>query len=223
MTGYAGHVTPGGPAQVRELTALVLRKCSVGEFDNNVYLVTCRATGEQLLVDAAADAERLRRFVGEGGDPARLATIVTTHRHHDHVRALRELSSWSGAVTMAGADDADHLPLSPDRRLGHGDQIRVGEVTLDVLHLRGHTDGGIALAYTDPAGSTHLLTGDSLFPGGVGNTKLPGQSFDRLYADVTERIFDAYDDATWVYPGHGDDTTLGVERPHLTEWRDRGW
>jgi glyoxylase-like metal-dependent hydrolase (beta-lactamase superfamily II) len=72
-------------------------------------------------------------------------------------------------------------------------------------------------------GGTHLLTGDSLFPGGVGNTKLPGQSFERLYADVTERIFDVYDDATWVYPGHGDDTTLGVERPHLTEWRDRGW
>ncbi len=221
MSPYAGHVTPGGPSEVRELPALVIRKCSVGEFDNNAYLLTCRETGEQLLVDAATDAPRLQAFVAEG--TGRLSEIVTTHRHPDHVRARAELARWSGAPTAAGADDADALPLAPDRRLVHGDIVRVGAVELDVVHLRGHTEGGVALAYADPAGFTHLLTGDSLFPGGVGNTKMPGQSFEALYADVVARIFEVYGDDTWIYPGHGDDTTLGVERPHLGEWLARGW
>ncbi|MGV1007318.1 MAG: MBL fold metallo-hydrolase [Dermatophilaceae bacterium] len=218
---YAGNVTPGGPSDVRELSGLTIRKCSVGDFDNNAYLLTCRASGEQLLVDAAADAERLGRFVAEG--TGALGVIVTTHRHPDHVRALAALAASTGAVTMAGEDDADALPLAPDRRLRHGDRVRFGEIDLGVLHLRGHTPGSVALAYEDPHGHTHLFTGDSLFPGGVGNTKNPGQSFESLYADVTRRIFDVYDDDTWVYPGHGADTTLGVERPHLGEWLDRGW
>jgi glyoxylase-like metal-dependent hydrolase (beta-lactamase superfamily II) len=221
MSRYAGHVTSGGASDVRELREVVIRKCSVGEYDNNAYLLTCRATGEQLLVDAAADAPRLRAFVAEG--TGSLGGIVTTHRHGDHVRALVEIASWSGASTASGADDAAALPLAPDRALVHGDVMRVGSVTLNVVHLRGHTEGGVALAYADPAGFTHLITGDSLFPGGVGNTKMPGQSFEQLYADVTSRIFDVYGDDTWVYPGHGDDTTLGAERPHLGEWLARGW
>ncbi len=218
---YTGNVTPGGPSDVRELPRLVIRKCSVGDLDNNAYLLTCRSTGEQLLIDAAADAPRLRRLVDEG--TGRLATIVTTHRHHDHVRALAELAASTGAATMAGEDDADALPVRPDRRLRHGDRVRLGDIDLDVLHLRGHTPGSVALAYADPDGHTHLWSGDSLFPGGVGNTKQPGQSFESLYADVTGRVFDVYDDDTWVYPGHGADTTLGTERPHLQEWRERGW
>ena len=221
MSRYAGHVTSGGASDVRELRELIIRKCSVGEYDNNAYLLTCRATGEQLLVDAAADAPRLRAFVAEG--TGSLGGIVTTHRHGDHVRALAEIAAWSGAPTAAGAEDAAALPLAPDRALVHGDVLQVGAVDLDIVHLRGHTEGGVALAYADPAGFTHLITGDSLFPGGVGNTKMPGQSFEQLYADVTARIFDVYGDDTWVYPGHGDDTTLGVERPHLAEWRARGW
>ncbi|EBF6878330.1 MBL fold metallo-hydrolase, partial [Salmonella enterica subsp. enterica serovar Saintpaul] len=127
----------------------------------------------------------------------------------------------TGATTVCGADDASGMPLRPDRTVGQGDQVRVGEVVLDVIHLRGHTPGSIALAYDDPHGHTHLFTGDSLFPGGVGNTKNPGQSFDSLIEDVTTRVFDVYDDDTAVYPGHGADTTLGAERPHLQEWRDR--
>jgi len=221
MSPYAGHVTSGGPSQVRELRDLVIRKCSVGEYDNNAYLLTCRATGDQLLVDAAADADRLRAFVAEG--TGGLTAILTTHRHPDHVRALVEVAGWAGAPTLAGTEDAEALPLAPDRRLLHGDRVTVGAVTLDVVHLRGHTEGGVALAYVDPAGGAHLLTGDSLFPGGVGNTKMPGQSFEQLYADVTERVFGVYGDDAWVYPGHGDDTTLGRERPHLPEWLARGW
>lgn len=111
MSRYAGHVTSGGPSEVRELRDLVIRKCSVGEFDNNAYLLTCRATGEQLLIDAAADAPRLQALVAEG--TGALGGIVTTHRHSDHVRALVELAAWSGASTASGADDAAALPLAP--------------------------------------------------------------------------------------------------------------
>lgn len=218
---YAGNVTPGGPSDVRELARLTIRKCSVSDFDNNVYLLTCRATGDQLLIDAAADPARLRRLIDEG--TGRLDTIVTTHRHFDHVQALAELAAETGAQTMAGVEDSDDLPVAPDRRLEQGDRVKVGEVELDVLHLRGHTPGSVALAYADPDGHAHVFTGDSLFPGGVGNTKQPGQSFESLFAYVTARIFDVYDDETWIYPGHGADTTLGAERPHLGEWLERGW
>lgn len=219
--GYTGHVTRGGPAAVRELAALTIRKLEVGGFGNNAYLLTCRATGEQLLVDAAAEPDRLLTLVADGGDG--LATVVTTHSHHDHVGALPEVVAATGARTVAGSDDADALPVPVDVRVGQGDTVTVGDVTLDVVHLRGHTPGSIALAYPDPGGRTHLFTGDSLFPGGVGNTKNPGQSFDSLIEDVTTRVFDVYDDDTWFYPGHGDDSTLGAERPHLPEWRARGW
>ena len=221
MTAYDGDVSPGGPAQVRELAHLVIRKVAVSEMSNNAYLLTCRETGEQLLVDAADDAARLGALVREGSGS--LDHVVTTHQHWDHVRALRDLVDAFHPRTYAGADDADALPVRPDVRLQHGDTVTVGEVRLDVVHLRGHTPGSVALAYADPAGHTHLFTGDSLFPGGVGNTKNEGQSFDSLIEDVTTRVFDVYDDETWIYPGHGGDTTLGAERPHLGEWRERGW
>ena len=218
---YAGAVTPGGPSDVRELEALTIRKCSVGSMDNNAYLLTSTATGAQLLIDAAADAPRLTALLSEG--TGSLDLVVTTHQHHDHVQALAEVVAATGARTAAGAEDADALPVPVDDRLGQGDRVRFGDITLDVLHLRGHTPGSIALAYADPGGHTHLFTGDSLFPGGLGNTKSPGQDFDALIADVSDRVFDVYDDETWVYPGHGGDTTLGAERPHLDEWRARGW
>ncbi len=220
MSRYAGHVTSGGPSEVRELRDLVIRKCSVGEFDNNAYLLTCRATGEQLLIDAAADAPRLQAFVAEG--TGALSGIVTTHRHSDHVRALVELAAWSGASTASGADDAAALPLAPDRALVHGDRLVIGAVGLDVVHLRGHTEGGVALVYADPAGFTHLFTGDSLFPGGAGRVTTP-EDFDSLMTDLERRIFDVYPDDTVVHPGHGKPTTLGAERPHLPEWWARRW
>ncbi|KRE41346.1 MBL fold metallo-hydrolase [Knoellia sp. Soil729] len=221
MGGYTGDVSPGGPTQVRELEHLVIRKAAVSEMSNNTYLLTCRGTGEQLLIDAADDSPRLRELVAEG--TGSLEHLVTTHQHWDHVRALPDLVEAFQPRTYAGADDADALPTRPEVRLAQGDTITVGRCRLDVLHLRGHTPGSVALAYADPAGHTHLFTGDSLFPGGVGNTKNPGQSFDDLIEDVTTRVFDEFDDETWVYPGHGGDTTLGAERPHLTEWRERGW
>jgi glyoxylase-like metal-dependent hydrolase (beta-lactamase superfamily II) len=214
-------VTPAGPSDVRELSALVIRKASVSEMDNNVYLLTCRATGAQLMIDAADDPRRCLALVAEG--TGRLDHIVTTHQHWDHTRALADVAAATGARTYAGADDADALPIAPDVRLEHGETLAVGESSLSVIHLRGHTPGSVALAYRDPGGRTHLFTGDSLFPGGVGNTTRPGQDFDSLLADVTGRVFDVYGDGTWFYPGHGNDSTLGAERPQLPEWRERGW
>jgi len=218
---YTGMVSPGGPAAVRELDGLTIRKASVSEMDNNVYLLTCTSSGTQALIDAADDAARLLALVQEGGDG--LDLVVTTHQHWDHHRALAEVLAATSARSAAGADDAEALPVAPDVRLEQGDTVTFGDVTLDVLHLRGHTPGSVALAWTEPSGRVHLFTGDSLFPGGVGKVNKDPERFASLLADVQERVFDRYDDRTWVYPGHGADTTLGAERPSLPLWRERGW
>ena len=215
---YHGAVTPGGTPDVRELTHLVITKLAVSEMANNVYLLRCRATDEQVLIDAADDASRILSMVGDDG----LSKVITTHQHWDHHRALAAVVESTKAETYAGAEDADELPVHVDRRVGDGDRIAVGECELEVIHLVGHTPGSIALLYDDPTGTPHLFTGDSLFPGGVGKTWSP-EDFTSLIGDVTTKIFDRLPDETWFYPGHGDDSTLGAERPHLEEWRARGW
>jgi len=219
---YTGNVVPGGPTDRRDLPRLTIRKSSVGTMANNVYLLTCARTGAQLLIDAADEPDRIMSMVQEGGGG--LDVIVTTHQHADHHRALPQVvEAARPTTTAAGAADADHLPVIPTRRLAHGDTLRFGDITLKVIQLRGHTPGSVALAYHDPQGHNHLWTGDSLFPGGVGNVEKDPERFASLLGDVQSRIFDVYDDDTWVYPGHGADTTLGAERPHLREWRERGW
>lgn len=216
---YTGNVTAGGETEARDAGPLAIRKVSVGDMDNNVYLLS-PSTGGSLLIDAATDPDRLVALVAESG--TELSTIVTTHRHHDHVGALTALADRTGAFTIAGVRDADALPLSPHRAVDQGDTIAVGDQTLDVIALRGHTPGAIALAWTAPDGQVHLFTGDSLFPGGPGKTG-SAEDFTSLMDDLESRVFDVYGDDTWVYPGHGGDTTLGAERPHLAEWRERGW
>ncbi|MCA0322060.1 MAG: MBL fold metallo-hydrolase [Actinobacteria bacterium] len=219
---YTGDVTPGGPSDVRELPDLTIRKMSVSPMHNNVYLLTCRATGDQLLIDAADDPQRCLTLVAEG--TGSLHHLVTTHRHWDHTRALTDVAEATGAVTYAGDLDAEGLPVAPTVRLVDGDRISLGDLSLDVAIVSGHTAASVVLAYRDPTGHAHVFTGDTLFPGGVGATRNdPSQSFDDLYRDVTAKIFDRYDDDTWIYPGHGGDTTLGAERPHLAEWAERGW
>jgi glyoxylase-like metal-dependent hydrolase (beta-lactamase superfamily II) len=219
---YTGDVISGGPTDRRDLPRLTIRKANVGTMANNVYLLTCARTGRQLLIDAADDPARIMALVEEGGGG--LDVIVTTHQHWDHHRALAQVvEAAKPTTTAAGADDADSLPVIPTRRLSHGDTLEFGDISLNVIHLRGHTPGSVALAYDDPQGHTHLWTGDSLFPGGVGNVQKDPERFASLLSDVQTRIFDLYDDDTWIYPGHGADTTLGAERPHLPEWRARGW
>ena len=219
---YTGDVTPGGPSDVRELPDLTIRKMSVSPMHNNVYLLTCRATGDQLLIDAADDPQRCLALVAEG--TGSLHHLVTTHRHWDHTRALTDVAEATGAVTYAGDLDAEGLPVAPTVRLVDGDRISLGDLSLDVAIVSGHTAASVVLAHRDPTGHAHVFTGDTLFPGGVGATRNdPSQSFDDLYRDVTAKILDRYDDDTWIYPGHGGDTTLGAERPHLSEWAERGW
>lgn len=218
---YTGHVEPGTAAR-KTLPGVSIIKMSVGPMDNNAYLVTCSRTGESLLIDAANDADHLVALVNEHAPSLEL--IVTTHQHGDHWQALAALADATGAPTAAHELDAGPLPVPPARFLANGDTIAAGDLVFDVIHLRGHTPGSVALALrpTPERPATHLFTGDCLFPGGVGKTWQPGD-FEQLLDDVTTRVFDSFEDATAVYPGHGDDTQLGLERPHLAEWRERGW
>jgi glyoxylase-like metal-dependent hydrolase (beta-lactamase superfamily II) len=214
---YTGEVRPGGAPDSRKLADLTITKVSVGPMDNNAYLLRCRATGRQLLIDAANESDRLLSLVGESG----LSTVVTTHRHHDHWYALADVVNATGATSVAHADDAGALPVV-DVTVADGETVRVGECALEVIHLVGHTPGSVALLYRDPAGHPHLFTGDSLFPGGPGRTTNP-TDFTSLMDDLDEKVFGRLPDDTWFYPGHGNDSTLGNERPAIPEWRARGW
>jgi glyoxylase-like metal-dependent hydrolase (beta-lactamase superfamily II) len=214
---YTGEVSGSGPADVRELAALTISKLSVGPMDNNAYLLRCAATGEQLLIDAANDERRLLALIGDAG----LATVVTTHGHADHWQALEDVVEATGAVAVAHPADAGQLPVKVNTVEDH-DVVRVGAVELEVIHLVGHTPGSIALLYRDPAGHPHLFTGDSLFPGGPGRTTNP-TDFASLMDDLEAKVFGSLPDDTWFYPGHGNDSTLGHERPSIPQWRARGW
>jgi glyoxylase-like metal-dependent hydrolase (beta-lactamase superfamily II) len=216
---YTGDVSPGGQADVRELPALTIAKVSVGPMDNNAYLLRCAQTGEQLLIDAANEAPRLLSLVGDAG----LSTVVTTHQHQDHWMALSDVVVATGARAVAHPADAGGLPV-PTEPVGEGQSVDVGQVSLEVIHLVGHTPGSIALLYRDPApgGIPHLFTGDSLFPGGPGRTTNP-TDFTSLMDDLEAKVFGPLPDETWFYPGHGKDSTLGTERPAIPEWRARGW
>jgi len=217
---YTGAVQVGGPMDVRRLPGLTIAKLAVGPMDNNAYLLRCTQTGEGLLIDAANEAGRLHELVRLDGPP--VSAILTTHRHPDHWQALAETVTDADAAVYAGEEDADELPVAVDERLSHGDVITVGDATLDIIALRGHTPGSIAVLYREPEGIPHLFTADSLFPGGVGKTLSP-EDFASLMDDVEGRIFGELPDETWFYPGHGNDSTLGEQRPHLAEWRERGW
>ncbi|MFF9026264.1 MBL fold metallo-hydrolase [Streptomyces iakyrus] len=215
---YSGEVTVGGPADVHELKDLMITKIAVGPMNNNAYLLRCRATDEQLLIDAADEAETLLGMIGGDG----IASVVTTHRHGDHWQALAEVVAATGARTYAGREDAEGIPVRTDVPVDDGDTIRVGHVELTARHLVGHTPGSIALVYDDPHGHPHVFTGDCLFPGGPGRTTRP-EEFNSLMGGLETKLFDVLPDETWIYPGHGNDTTIGTERPHLAEWRARGW
>ncbi|MFZ8910719.1 MAG: MBL fold metallo-hydrolase [Candidatus Nanopelagicales bacterium] len=215
---YSGDVHVGGPAAVHELPHLIVSKMAVGPMDNNAYLLRCRDTGEQVLIDAAAEPRALLDLIGSDG----IEAVITTHRHADHWQALGEVVAATGATTIAGRYDAEGIPVMTDVLLDDGDEIAFGSVTLRAIHLIGHTPGSIALVYDDPEGQPHLFTGDCLFPGGVGKTA-NAEDFASLYSGVVTKVFDVLPDETWVYPGHGNDTTLGRERGSLEEWAERGW
>ncbi|WP_115789643.1 MBL fold metallo-hydrolase [Arthrobacter silvisoli] len=212
---------------IHSLRDITIRRISVSGMDNNVYLLTAKASGVQLLIDAADELPAIQAMLVESAADTtatpKLALIATTHQHWDHVRALPELVAATGAKTSAGMDDAAALPVPVDVLLEHGDVGNFEGFDITAVHLRGHTPGSIAYVYQDPDGPAHIFSGDSLFPGGVGNTQNDPARFTSLLDDVTERLFNAYPDDTVVHPGHGKPTTLGAERPQLQEWRERGW
>ncbi|HTY73669.1 MAG TPA: MBL fold metallo-hydrolase [Actinomycetes bacterium] len=216
---YTGNVQVGGPADVHELPKLVIEKLAVGPMDNNAYLLRSRASGDQVLIDAAAEPDRLLQLIGPEG----LTAVITTHQHADHWGALEAVVRATGARTCAHPDDAGGIPVPTQELLRDGDRFAFADISLGVIHLVGHTPGSIALLYDDPEGAPHLFTGDCLFPGGPGNTQHDAARFTSLMDDLEAKVFAVLPDETWVYPGHGNDTTLGAERPHVAEWRERGW
>jgi glyoxylase-like metal-dependent hydrolase (beta-lactamase superfamily II) len=215
---YTGHVDEGGGPIERRDGRLLVRKLSVGPMDNNVYVIADAESGDALVVDAANDGDRIREAIAD----LRPIAVVQTHGHWDHVQAWDDLRADPGLAIWGHAGDNDLFPHKPDRELDGGETISVGDVLVEIIHTPGHTDGSIHLL-VNADGRPHLFTGDSLFPGGPGNTWNDEERFNLLMNGLEEKIFGRLPDETWVYPGHGDDTTLGEERPKLPEWRERGW
>ncbi len=183
----------------------------VGPLDNNVYIIS--SAGKAVVVDAAAEPDLILAAVAG----SEVNAVLTTHGHHDHIGAVEAVTGELGVPFRLHPADAAIAGLEPDEPLEDGERIAVGEHAVTVIHTPGHTPGSVSFLL-----DRHLFTGDTLFPGGPGATRFPYSSFDLIMESLTESLF-VHDDATVVYPGHGATTTLKAERPHLDEWRARGW
>jgi glyoxylase-like metal-dependent hydrolase (beta-lactamase superfamily II) len=186
----------------------------VGPVDNNVFVLRCTATGDALLVDAANEPGRLLDLARTLG----VRRIVETHGHWDHIQAVTELRDAGYSVGVTGADAA-MLP-SYDEVLEDDDVLEVGELRVRTIATPGHTAGSMCFAVE---GTPLLFTGDTLFPGGPGATHFEGGDFPTIIRSIEDRLLAPFAAETLVLPGHGDDTTIGAESPHLQEWVDRGW
>lgn len=216
------------------LNDVVIRWIAVSEMQNNVYLLTSPATGQQILIDAADDIDAIAALLASGAadgpgpkdEGNRLDLVITTHRHWDHIRALEAVVESTGAAAVAGENDADAIQTETGVRVGqrwaNAHVATFDGFSLSVIELRGHTPGSIAIVLEDSSGTTVIFSGDSLFPGGPGKTSTP-EDFTSLMDDLESRVFGRFADDTVVFPGHGAATTLGAERPQLSEWRARGW
>lgn len=190
---------------------LVVRKIEVGHMENNTYVLECPETHDALLVDGCFEPDKI--LAGCGG--VNVVGIVQTHGHMDHVQALPDLVADLGVPVYA--HPAEDYPIPVDNEIDDGDVISFGAREALVLHTPGHTPGAVCLLIGE-----HLISGDTLFPGGPGNTWNDAAKFAQIMEAIETKLF-VLPDATRVYPGHGKDTTIGTERPHLPEWRDRGW
>lgn len=194
-------------------TDVEVHKVVVGPYDNNVFVIRCRHTGEAVMLDAANEHEMLLDLCRNLG----VRTVLETHGHWDHIQAVPEVRDAGFEVGITAAD-ADMLP-SYDYILEDDTRIQVGRLSLHTIITPGHTPGSICFKLVD---KPLLFTGDTLFPGGPGATKWEYSSFDQIIENIDTRLF-THGPETIVLPGHGDDTTIGTERPHLQEWIDRGW
>jgi len=186
----------------------------VGPMDNNVYILRCRRSGDAMLIDAANEHEALLDICQRLG----VNQVVETHGHWDHIQAVPAVRDAGISVAVTSAD-AGMLP-SYDLILEDEESIRVGDLRVKTLTTPGHTPGSICF---DVEGTNLLFTGDTLFPGGPGNTSFEGADFATIIESIERRIFAKFDPDTLVLPGHGASTTVGEELPHLQEWVDRGW
>jgi glyoxylase-like metal-dependent hydrolase (beta-lactamase superfamily II) len=186
----------------------------VGPMDNNVYILRCRRTGDAMLVDAANEHEALLEICRDLG----VRQVVETHGHWDHIQAVPAVRDAGISVAVTSAD-AGMLP-SYDEILEDDEQLSVGDLRIETLATPGHTPGSICFTVV---GTNLLFTGDTLFPGGPGNTSFEGGDFGTIIESIDRRIFARFGPDTLVLPGHGDATTVGNESPHLQEWVDRGW
>jgi glyoxylase-like metal-dependent hydrolase (beta-lactamase superfamily II) len=188
-------------------------KLALGPLDNNVYVLACARTGESVVVDASHDAAR----IAEAAHSTTVRAILLTHGDHDHIDALDELRSLLGVLVGIHQADANRLGTPPDFLLADGQIVQVGDVALRVLHTPGHSQGSVCF-YGDGV----LIAGDTLFPGGPGATRGDHEHFAQIIAAIRDKLF-VLPDETLVRPGHGADTTIGAEKPHLDDWIARGW
>jgi glyoxylase-like metal-dependent hydrolase (beta-lactamase superfamily II) len=194
-------------------TGAEIHKVVVGPIDNNVYVLRCTETGAAVLLDAANEHERLLELCRALG----VDRVLETHGHWDHIQAVPELRDAGYSVSVT-AEDAGMLP-SYDEVMEDDTVIEVGRLRLRTIHTPGHTPGSMCFRIE---GMPVLFSGDTLFPGGPGNTSFEGGDFPTIIRSLEDRLF-TLDADTLVLPGHGDSTTIGTERPHLQEWVDRGW
>lgn len=190
---------------------LIVRKIEVGPMENNTYVLECPETHAAVVIDGCFEPEKILA----GTEGTQVVAILQTHGHMDHVQALPDLKKSLAAPICAHPDDGYPVPI--ERELSDGDVIEFGKCRAEVLHTPGHTPGGVCFL-----SGNHLISGDTLFPGGPGNTRGDSEAFARIIDSIEKKLFTLPDD-TRVYPGHGADTTIGEEKAHLQEWIDRGW
>ena len=195
-------------------TGIEVHKVVVGPVDNNVFVIRCTETGQAVLLDAANEHERLLELCRTLG----VRTVLETHGHWDHIQAIPAVRD-AGYEVGVTAEDAAMLP-SYDYLLEDDTVIEVGRLRLRTLHTPGHTPGSMSFHVE---GTPLLFSGDTLFPGGPGATHFEGGDFDTIIRSIEDRMFRVFGADTVVLPGHGDDTTIGAESPHLDEWAARGW
>jgi len=194
---------------------VVVHRVVVGPYDNNVFVVRCRRTGDAVLIDAANEHELLLELCQSLG----VRRVLETHGHFDHIGAVTELREAGYEVGVTSADAPRLKDVGYDVFIDDAEVIDVGRLRMRAIHNPGHTEGSVSFHVE---GTPLLFTGDTLFPGGPGNTKFDGGDFDTIIRSIDDRLF-TFPDSTIVLPGHGVDTTIGAERPHLAEWVARGW